>query len=1098
MSRRSNEGAGAARRDRVCGATKPRLFFAVLLLSFALPSLGQELRHNLSIDAQSTSSALKALAEQTGLQVLILSQDAAGKRSPDVHGNLTNDEALQRILDNTGLTYQKIDDNTVAIRRRGPTPVATVDSTRVDVAQSLEEVAAPAVGAGDVETSEAAASSATQLQEVVVTGTLIIRNGYEAPTPETVVSDQQLESDTATTNIADTMNNMMPVFRPTSNDQAESGGVSSAAQGIDALNLRDLGTNRVLVLFDGHRSVGSDFSNDVDISDFPQQLIQRVDVVTGGGSSVYGSDAIAGVVNFVLNKTFTGFVADVSGGETTYGDDKNSDLQMTGGWGFDDNRGHVELSGQITQRAGVTPGTNARPWEQTGWGIMNNPNYAAGNGQPYEVVGTNISVDNATPGGIIFSGPLRGTYFGQGGVPYQFQYGPLTDDPWTQGGQWYSTVERNGPSGTLEPENKRRGAFSRFSFDLTDHVNVYAQLSYNTSTTSTATWPEFEAGNGAVIYSGNPFIPSSVQTQMTADGLSSFQIGSLNWPEGIVEDVTTRQTNRYVLGAEGNFSLLNYNNWTWSAYAQYGVTKADTDVLNVRNTSNYLEAINAVRAPNGNIVCAVTLNPSLAVPGASPGCVPYDPLGLGVVSQAALDYVNGESRVDQIIEQVVYDATVQGEPVADWAGPVSVAVDVQHRDDMAEGLPWGEAFFNEGGSFFAGNFTPFVGNNAVTEGSLETLVPLAKNMAGAQELNIDGAVRVIDYRYSGTVETWKYGFTWSPIPDLRFRGTRSYDIRAPTLSDLFNYANNGEVSAFDPFCNCTPEYYGYTEGNKNLKPEKGNTNEIGVVFSPTFFPGFQASVDYWHISLTDAIATLSASELLDFCYEGEKQYCGQIYPNPLVDPLGPVTKIVSSEFNLAAETLAGIDYEADYTKRLEDLSSALKGQFGWRLLVSQYLEAMENTGLGVGPNNIYSVLGDEGQETVGPAHWHLTTSLNYALDQWQASLTGRLQSAGVIDDRYIQCSTNCPTAIPTQNIVTITDNHIPGFFYLDGSFAYSFNVQEKSTLQIYFNVRNIFNRAPGIVPAGPTDYTYTEPLSKDQDGFDLLGREYRLGFRYRL
>jgi iron complex outermembrane recepter protein len=289
------------------------------------------------------------------------------------------------------------------------------------------------------------------VEGIIVTGTRIAREGgYEAPTPVTTIDAEALQRGTATSNVADTLNTL-PVFANSQSPQSSTSGVSAGTQGLNVLNLRGMGGNRTLTLFDGQRSVPSLFSGEVDVNNFPQQLIQRVETVTGGGSAVYGSDAVAGVVNFILDKDFTGFKTDVATGRTDYEDDESYKVSATGGFAFAGGRGHVLLSGEVADRDGVTPGDSGRDWNYGGWGILVNPAYTPTNGQPEYLVRPEVSLSNATHGGIIISGPLRGTAFGEGGVPYRFNYGPITNDPWMQGGDWRDTEIRHDRSGTLEP-----------------------------------------------------------------------------------------------------------------------------------------------------------------------------------------------------------------------------------------------------------------------------------------------------------------------------------------------------------------------------------------------------------------------------------------------------------------------------------------------------------------------------------------------------------------------------------------------------------------------------------------------------------------------
>jgi len=936
-------------------------------------------------------------------------------------------------------------------------------------------VAAPAFAQPASQGAEA------DLQEVIVTGTRIVRDGYQAPTPLTVVTAEALAAGTATANVADTLNTM-PVFANSTSPASAVAGVSAATQGMNILNLRGMGGTRTLVLLDGQRSVPSVFSGEVDVNNFPQQLIQRVDTVTGGGSAVYGSDAVAGVVNFILDKQFTGIKGEISGGGTTYGDDLNYKVALAGGFGFGGGRGHVLLSAEMADRNGVTPGDGGRKWNYKGWGIMTNPLYGTGPGQstsvPEQLVRERISLSNATHGGIIVSGPLKGIAFGEGGTPYAFNYGTLTRDPWMQGGDWESTEIRHDRSGTLEPQNIRHNAFLRASYDVTDDVNVYAQAAWGDNKTYTATWPPFQAGNGATILSGNPFIPASVQAQMTALGLTSFRIGSMNYDMPTVGNRAKRITNRYVLGIDGKFDAFE-SAWSWNAYFQHGKTRSATDVIDVMNITKWTLATDAVRAPNGQIVCRSTLtNPTN-------GCSPWNNLGTGVNDVAGLKYITDLSHVNQSIRQNVFAGSVTGEPFTTWAGPVSVALSLEHRNEKAVGKPDPAPGTY---TFFAGNFSNFSGSNSVTEGSAEAVVPLAQGESWADSFDISGAVRLTDYKLSGLVTTWKGGAVYAPVPEIRFRGTVSRDIRAPNFNELFAVNNSGFRSAFDPFTNTTPQFFGENRGNLGLRPEKGNTYEVGAVLTPSFMPGLTLSADYWTIKLKDAIGSAGDNLVLLYCFQGRQEFCNAITR----DAAGVITKLTQQPFNLASQKRAGIDVEGSYSAALEDFVSGASGNLTLRSQWTFYTKSQVDEGLGAGP---YSTLGNAGQLFTGPPRWRTTTSLGYSRDALRTSLTFRAQSKGQIDNRYVVCSTACPVSGAVAK--TIESNHIPGVFYVDASIAYTWEVGD-SEVETFFNVRNLMNTDPGVVPQGPTDFTYVYPLSKASSGFDLLGRVMRAGVRFKM
>ncbi len=265
-------------------------------------------------------------------------------------------------------------------------------------ASAFAQSTAPAAKSG--QTAEQA-----PVEEIVVTGSRIVREGYEAPTPLTVVSNEQIEK-SADANLIGFLNTM-PALTGNMTPVSGSTQLSPGIAGLQTLNLRSLGSNRVLVLLDGQRTVGSSYQGVIDVASFPSQLISRIDVVTGGASAVYGSDAVAGVVNFILNRKFVGVKGELSGGLTNYGDDKNYKVSLSAGFGFADDRGHVLFSADQNHNQGIR-GDGGRAWNRTGFQQLTNPAYSATNGQPNQLVSFNVGMLTATPGGIITSWSLEG------------------------------------------------------------------------------------------------------------------------------------------------------------------------------------------------------------------------------------------------------------------------------------------------------------------------------------------------------------------------------------------------------------------------------------------------------------------------------------------------------------------------------------------------------------------------------------------------------------------------------------------------------------------------------------------------------------------
>ena len=425
--------------------------------------------------------------------------------------------------------------------------------------------------------------------QVVVTGSRIVRNGFNAPTPVTVLGAGELNA-RSDTNVADAIN-LLPQVNSSVTQTSQPTAISGGALGVNLLNLRGLGPTRTLVLQDGKRIINTSFNTAAaapDINQIPQNLISRVDVVTGGASAVYGSDALAGVVNFVLDHEFTGLKGEAAGGITTYGDNKAYDVSLAAGIKFGpDKRGHILLSGQLAGNAGVHG--NNRPWNPAGGAVFTNLNYTATNGQPFYLVGDQIGSSNATPGGLITAGPLRGTLFGAGGVVSTFTFGLVSTNNAMQGGDW--RVSRLDDGYDLAARDRRHNLFGRASYELADALNIYVEGQWSKTRDSAVTNPYRRQGN-LTIRSDNAFIPASVSTRLAAAGLTSFTLGTLTGDIGRVVVRNTRELKRWAVGGDGHFNI-GRSEWKWDAYYQQSRNLIDSSAGNNVIVANFLLATDA-------------------------------------------------------------------------------------------------------------------------------------------------------------------------------------------------------------------------------------------------------------------------------------------------------------------------------------------------------------------------------------------------------------------------------------------------------------------------------------------------------------------------
>ncbi|WP_374570057.1 TonB-dependent receptor plug domain-containing protein [Phenylobacterium sp.] len=911
--------------------------------------------------------------------------------------------------------------------------------------------------AADADADTAAAGGETSaLDEVVVTGSRIVRDGYDAPTPVNVLGTEEIQAE-APANIADFVNTL-PSVTGSATAASSSGALSNGQAGISALNLRALGTGRTLVLFDGQRSVVSASTGQVDTNTFPQSLIKRVEVVTGGASSVYGSDAVGGVVNFVLDKEFTGLKMTAEYGETTYGDNQNWKFNVTAGEKFAGGKGHVLFSAEKVSQDGVQ--NIDRKWNQNGhFGILN-PDKSAG--APTYIVTDHAGISSYTPGGLITSGPLKGTYFGVNGSVNQLAYGDVAGQ-WMVGGDWqYSSSAMNG-SNTLSPDEDRESYFGRVSYEPTPNISVFAQASY--ASYEGMSYYVQPTNTGVTIYADNAYLPASVAAQMASLGLSSFTMGTNNADMPASGSKNKRDTERYVVGANGDFNAFGLG-FKWDGYYQYGVTNTREHLINIWNNARLALATDAVVDPStGEIVCRSTLTDP------TNGCVPLNRLGVGVASQEALNYVLGTPTRDQEFKQNVAAINFTTSDIQGWAGPISVAFGAEYRKEEMSGSV--DAQY-EGSGWKYGNYRVTSGDYNVKEAYLEVVAPIIST------LEFTGAFRYTDYSTSGGVKTWKVGLTYSPIEDIKFRGSVSRDIRAANMSELFD---SGTARSNSVAINgASVAFVQNLQGNPGVQPEVADGYGVGFVLQPRFLPGFAASVDYYDIKVDGVISFVTAQQTADYCTINHVQkYCDNMnYVN------GSLSTIDLYYDNLNSLTAKGLDIEVSYRFNVEEMFGKGAGDVTLRGMFTHYIENITDDGV--------TVQDSAGENTGSTPDWIYRLTGTYKLDPWTFNVTARGVSSGVIDNDFIECTTNCPTVSSPQ--YTINDNHLDGALYFDLSASRSFEIGNASA-EGYISVKNIFNKDP-VLTANPAYQGYENTLAYAQTNrtlYDVLGRVFRVGLR---
>lgn len=931
-------------------------------------------------------------------------------------------------------------------------------------------------------TAEAAASAteaAPVTEEVVITGTQVLRNGYSAPTPLRVVGVDDINAN-APTNLSDYLVKL-PALAGSTGPRSSGNSVSDGNGGVAGLNIRKLGNNRTLVLLDGMRigpssESGASTAGEVDVNEFPDALIKRIDIVTGGASAQYGSDALAGVVNFILDKDFTGVKGSLQGGLTIYGDDPQATASLTAGFGFLSGRGHVLLSGSVAHTDGILHGS-VRSWvTDNAYDMITTPGYTTTNGLPFYTVSQHVGSGLYTPGGLIGNTALMGTDFGPGGVPRNFNYGALTaGNGFMIGGDYKETYPALTDSGeqyttSLDDRLDRQNFFGRVSYDLTDHFQVFANVLYSNAQVLSYCCT---SGQLLTIKSGNPFIPATVQSRMTALGISSFSLGQLNTDIGATGPANTRQKQYFALGASGDFDFLG-SNWTWNAYGSASLALIDDKAINSPVVATYQQATDVVKDPKtGYPICRSTLtNPTN-------GCVPYNPMGVGMNTPTAIAYaLGGVSQMHTEIGQETFGGVLRGNPFDLWAGTVSVSTGFEHRQESVNGVSSPTDMAN---GFFLGNYHPAIGGVTVNEGFVEAVVPLAHEYSWADELDLDVAIRETGYSTSGNVTTYKIGLVYDApgfLEGLRLRATRSRDIRAPSLGDLYSGGRVGQGSIIDYSTNppqTVPNVLSPTLGNPNLKPEVANQTGVGVVYSPTWLRGFNASLDVFQVSMNNAISSLSSQNEVIACYQKNvTAYC----PFIRRDATGTISIVTATAANTAYLKEAGFDLEASYTMDLADFGNPWSGNVTLHGLATNIWQQTSIDPLG-------NITRSAGSNSGGVPHWSYNLSATYDADDYALTWVGRGIGSGVRSRLYTQCTAACPTL--TAPLFTINDNRMPGAFYMDVNLTYRLKFESLGASELFFNVENLTNNNPDSFFVGNSN-----PL------YDRLGTNFRGGFRFKL
>lgn len=888
--------------------------------------------------------------------------------------------------------------------------------------------------------------TATENSPIIITGSRLTNPNLRQAAPIMTVTAQEMKisGQISVENIIKELPQLVPASTGASNNPG--GGVATA-------DLRGLGPKRTLVLVNGHRYVSYDTEQIVDLNTIPTAMLERVDVVTGGKSAVYGSDAVTGVINFVTKQDFEGVQANGNYRITGQGDGAQYSGGLLVGKNFAEGRGNITLYGEYTERKAIKQSARS---------------YTA-------VTQTEDGEGGLTAGG---SGSIPSTRLNIGSKNYKF------DENGDYSSYTSSDAYNYASENYLQVPQKRKLLFGQGHFEVSDGLTLYAEGQYihNRVENQLAPTPvtgSFEIDNDSSFLSADS--QALLQSYDTdGDGYTTASIYRRLTELGNRVSTVDSKAMRGLLGARGDIG----GDWKYDAYASFARTRQTEYQSGNISRSRMQQALKTTYDSSGNLVCTDTSN----------GCVPLNIFGEGNISQEAADFIAIDTVNRSTITEKVASAAFTNSNFFDLgAGPAGIVLGAEYRSEKGKYDP-DEALSSGDVVGFNGS-EPTQGGYNIKELFTEFDVPLIAGKPFIDRLEFNGAARYSYYSTAAkSVGTFSAGLAWAPVRDITFRGQISRAVRAPTVDELYSGSAQDFETATDPcstdaandsaslrsacIAHGVPEsavgaddYNGgnsqiesYVGGNRNLREETANTYTFGVVLQPTAIPRFAVTVDYYHIKIDNYITSAGTDNIIKACY-GEKSngwtsydssYCS-LLPR---DSTGTIVGAVDNLNNSGGVTTDGIDFDAQYSIPLafgaqgsSKLDLRLAGSYlmGWTFSPIASISNLVNEcagKFGLLCENVY-------------AKWRLNGRATWSTEGTSVSLAWRHLSAVEDDDDDIDYSVE----------------KIPAYDYFD--LSVSFDVAKKFTWSIGMN--NMFNKKPPVL-GDNQEQSNTYPTTYDVNG----------------
>jgi outer membrane receptor protein involved in Fe transport len=966
--------------------------------------------------------------------------------------------------------------------------------------------ASAVVPAAYAQTAPAAATGgASELQEVVVTGTRIQTANLISASPVTTVTNLDIQA-SGLTRVEDLLNNLPQVFA------SQGANMSNGSTGTATVDLHALGVNRTLVLVNGMRLAPGvpGGSSAADVNMIPAELIDRVEVLTGGASSTYGADAVSGVVNFIMNTHYEGVKIDAQLGDYNHSN-------------------HESLYQGIESAAGQpAPSGTVNSGQQKDVSFVAGSNFAdgAGNATVYATydransnIGSQFDYSACSLGFVAGAAKCAGSGTQRGGtiISYASAGGKVfpnqTVDP-TTGLLRASVASDNFNFGALnyfQRPSERWTAGYYLHYDVNEHTDIYSEFMFmrNNTTAGIAPGGDF-ANNGLGIncgavgvgLPGNALItaqersifcdPANLAKQgQPAGGILSYYLERRNVEGGQRLSDDTNDDFRQVVGVKGDF----LDAWKYNAYAQIGITDGTTLNLNNFSVTKLAFAENPVAGPNGTVICAANANGAAG----APGCVPYNPWVPGGVTAAALNYLEVPALTQGTDREYVLHADLTGDlgkygVQTPWAkSGLQINAGTEYRSESTTFSPDEENISDDiaGG---AGAVLPIAGNFHVWEAFSEFNMPILDGVPFAEQLTLNGGYRYSKYTLGFSTNTYKFGVEYAPIKDVRFRASFNQAVRAPNIGELFASQTIGPGGSIDPCwgpvgtnglvasgltrAQCantgvTSTQYGnlgvnpasqfnvQTGGNPNLSPEKAHTWSYGVVFQPTFLPAFSATVDYYDIRITGAIEAQAGVSVINNCaLTGDAQDCGLIHRDVngslYLTNSGYVTTLSENTGLLENK---GVDVNLHYSMNLDSFGRLIFNLQGTDTLsnTTQPATAVADPTTGTlvaGPS--YNCAGFEGVTCGSPLpHWRHIFSADWATPWQGLDLHAQWRFIGATQIDALSQS----TLLSDPGSVFPGYDHVPTYSYLDLSASVAVN----SSVSVRIGANNVLDKDPPVI-----------------------------------